>query len=221
MSDEQKNLAVMVVNPKPKRAPTLYFIVGVKLLKGVTALLLALGAFNLTDNNLPEDFRKVLEFLHIDPEKQFFLELADRISEITPDEFGMGGDRAPSFYGLFMLLQAVGLALRVSWAVWLVIGESAFFIPIEVFELVRHQVPNPEAIRTYSHTPKSASGHRAGGQRDHRLVSVQKPRTDHPPPPSPSPGYMKRRSGTGVLPVRFKTVIDLGSRNSQARRLCH
>src|ERR1039458_7216465 len=47
-------------------------------------------------------------------------------------------------YGLFMLLQAVGLALRVSWAVWLVIAESAFFVPIEIFELVRKHAPNAE-----------------------------------------------------------------------------
>jgi uncharacterized membrane protein (DUF2068 family) len=43
-----------------------------------------------------------------------------------------------------MMLQAVGLAFRVSWAVWLVIAESAFFIPIEVFELVRQHAPNPD-----------------------------------------------------------------------------
>jgi uncharacterized membrane protein (DUF2068 family) len=40
------------------------------------------------------------------------------------------------FYSLFMLLQAVGLIFRVSWIVWLVIGESGFFVPIELFELV-------------------------------------------------------------------------------------
>jgi len=39
-------------------------------------------------------------------------------------------------YGCFMLLQAVGLVFRVSWIVWLVIGESAFFVPVEVFEMV-------------------------------------------------------------------------------------
>jgi uncharacterized membrane protein (DUF2068 family) len=44
-----------------------------------------------------------------------------------------------------MLLQAVGLALRVSWIVWLVIAESAFFVPIELFELVRRHVANPES----------------------------------------------------------------------------
>ena len=42
MSDEQNKLAVTA---KPKRAPTLYFIVAIKLLKGLAALLLgALGS---------------------------------------------------------------------------------------------------------------------------------------------------------------------------------
>ena len=31
---------------------------------------------------------------------------------------------------------------RVSWAGWLTIGESAFFIPIEIFELVRQTAPD-------------------------------------------------------------------------------
>ena len=143
MSDAQKNLALLVPETKPKRAPTLYFIVAVKLVKGVAALLLALGAYSLTDNNLPEEFRSLLEFFHIDPEKRFFLELAQRVGEITPanlEWLAVGS----VIYGLFMLLQATGLVLRVSWIVWLVIGESAFFIPIEIFELVRKHVPAPE-----------------------------------------------------------------------------
>lgn len=150
MSDEPKNLAVMVVAEKPKRAPTLYFIVGVKLLKGLGALLLALGAFRLEDNNLPEDFRKLLEFLHIDPEKKFFLEIADRVGEITADNL-KSVKMLAIVYGLFMLVQAVGLACRVSWGVWLVILESAFFIPIEVYDLVRRHVPNPEHPHLLAH----------------------------------------------------------------------
>jgi len=143
MSDEPKNLAVMAVKPKPKRAPTLYFIVAVKAVKGVAALLLAWSAHILTDNNLPEDFRKLLEFFHIDPEKRFFLELADRVADITPHNLEWVAVGS-IIYSLFMLLQAGGLIFRVSWIVWLVIGESAFFIPIEVFELVRRHTPSPE-----------------------------------------------------------------------------
>lgn len=140
MSDEQKN---PVAVSKAKPAPTLYFIVGIKVLKGAAALLLALGAFSLTDNNLPDEFRRLLEFLHLDPEKKFFLDLSDRIGEITPHNLKSVAVGS-MVYGLFMMLQAVGLACRVSWAVWLVIAESAFFIPIELFELVRKHVPTAE-----------------------------------------------------------------------------
>jgi len=120
---------------KPKRAPTLYVIIAFKLLKGTVALLLALKVRTLMDNNLPEEFQKLLMFLHLDPEKKFFVELADRVAEITPTnlQWVVVGS---VIYSLFMLMQAVGLVFRVSWIVWLVIGESAFFVPIEMFELV-------------------------------------------------------------------------------------
>ncbi|MFM2294780.1 MAG: hypothetical protein RLZZ350_1193 [Verrucomicrobiota bacterium] len=122
---------------KTPRMPTLYFIVGFKLLKGTLALLLALGFYSLTDNNLPEEFQKLLMFLHLDPEKKFFLDLADRVADVTPTNLRWAATGAV-IYGAFMLLQALGLGLRVSWIVWLVIGESAFFVPIELFELVHH-----------------------------------------------------------------------------------
>jgi uncharacterized membrane protein (DUF2068 family) len=122
--------------PKVKRrAPTLYFIIGFKLLKGVVALLLAMGVYSLTDNNLPEEFQKLLLFLHLDPEKKFFVDLADRVAEITPAKLQWVAIFSV-LYSLFMFLQAGGLIFRVSWIVWLVIGESAFFVPIELFELV-------------------------------------------------------------------------------------
>src|ERR1035437_9321565 len=142
MSEEQENLALLVPESKPKRAPPLYFIIGVKFFNGVAALLLAVGADSLTGNNPPEDFRKLPEFLHLAPKKKFFLELADRVGEITPANLkwlAVGS----IIYGLFMLLQAGGLIFRVSWIVWLVIGESAFFIPIEIFEMVPRDAPNP------------------------------------------------------------------------------
>jgi len=47
-------------------------------------------------------------------------------------------------YGLFLFVGGTGLAFRAKWAIWLAIGESAFFIPIEVFELVRRRVPVSE-----------------------------------------------------------------------------
>jgi uncharacterized membrane protein (DUF2068 family) len=118
-----------------RRAPTLYFIIGFKLLKGVVALLLALKIHKLREEDLPEQFQKLLLFLHLDPEKKFFSDLADRVADITPANLHwlVAGSL---LYSVFMFLQAVGLVFRVSWIVWLVIGESCFFIPVELFELV-------------------------------------------------------------------------------------
>ena len=45
-------------------------------------------------------------------------------------------------YSLFSLVEGVGLMFRVSWAGWMAIGESAFFIPIEIYELVHRTVPD-------------------------------------------------------------------------------
>ena len=132
MSDEQKNLPA---EEKPKRAPTLYFIIGFKLLKGTVALLLALKIHKLSEDDLPEQFQKLLQFLHINPERKFFTDLADRVADITQAnlQWVVIGSL---IYSFFMLLQATGLIFRLGWIVWLVIGESAFFVPIEVYELV-------------------------------------------------------------------------------------
>ena len=118
-----------------KRAPTLYAIIGIKLGKGLLLLLLAAGVYTLSDDNLPQQFRETLQFFHIDPEKQFFTELANKISHITPANV-LWIARGTGLYSLFSLVEGVGLVFRVSWAGWMAIGESVFFIPIEVYELL-------------------------------------------------------------------------------------
>jgi len=129
---EEKKSAVQI----KKRAPALYIIIAFKLLKGIALILLALGVYSLTDNNLPEDFRNLLQSLHLGPERKFFTHLADRIADVTPRNlrwFATG----TLLYSLFSIVEGVGLIFRVSWAGWLAIGESIFFIPLELFELLR------------------------------------------------------------------------------------
>ncbi len=123
-----------------KRAPTLYAIVAMKLAKGLLLLLLGAGVYHLRDNNLPDQFRQGLEFFHLDPEKAFFTELANKISHITPSNVRTIA-RGTVLYSLFSLVEGSGLAFRVAWAGWLTIGESSFFIPIEIYELM-HRFSN-------------------------------------------------------------------------------
>jgi len=120
-----------------KRAPTLYVIIAMKLCKGLLLLLLGLGVYTLHDNNLPAEFKDGLEFLHLDPEKKFFTEVAEKLAQVTPANV-IWVARGTVLYSLFSLVEGVGLLFRVPWAGWLTIGESAFFIPIEVYELLHH-----------------------------------------------------------------------------------
>lgn len=118
-----------------KRAPTLYVIIAIKLLKGLALILLAFGVYSLTDNDLPEDFRTLLQSLHLDPEKKFFADLETKIAAITPGSIRWIGTGV-LLYSLFSLVEGIGLIFRVRWAGWLAIGESIFFIPLELFELM-------------------------------------------------------------------------------------
>jgi uncharacterized membrane protein (DUF2068 family) len=125
---------------KKDHAPTLYFIALCKLAKGVALLLLAAGIYSMAGRDLQDDFDKFIEWVHFDPENRFFHNVSDFLATVTP-----GNVRATalafSLYGCFLIVGGAGLAVRAKWAIWLTIGESAFFIPIEVFELTSRRAP--------------------------------------------------------------------------------
>jgi uncharacterized membrane protein (DUF2068 family) len=128
-------MADNTISPK-KRAPTLYFIIAIKLIKGIALLLLALSVFTMANRDLPDSFNQFLRWVHLDPERSFFAGIGDWLATITPAnvrEVASG----TFLFGLFLLVEGLGLAFRAKWAIWLAIGESTFFIPIEIFELVR------------------------------------------------------------------------------------
>jgi uncharacterized membrane protein (DUF2068 family) len=141
MSEEQK---IIVVEDKPKRAPTLYFIVGIKLLKGSLLLAGAVSVYLLADKNLPDLFDQFIRWMHLDPEGRFFNAIGDQLDTVTPRNVHVIASWM-FLYSLFLLIGGTGLAFRAKWAVWLAIGESAFFIPIEIYELVRRHTPEGEA----------------------------------------------------------------------------
>jgi uncharacterized membrane protein (DUF2068 family) len=120
-----------------KRAPTLYAIIGFKLIKGLLLLSLALGIYRLADEDLVQGFRRFLQFIKIDPERRFFTDLARSLGHVTPANiFWVAAGTA--FYSLFSLVEGVGMVFRAPWACWMAVGESLFFIPIEIYEMVYH-----------------------------------------------------------------------------------
>ena len=124
-----------------KPAPTLYAIIVIKLLKGLLFAGLAVVAYTLSDNALPADYQSLLLHLRVNPERRFWVDLADQVGQLTEAKV-LWAAAGTFFYSLFSLVEGVGLMFRISWAGYLAIGESAFFIPIEIFELVRRRPPD-------------------------------------------------------------------------------
>ncbi|HEY1662954.1 MAG TPA: DUF2127 domain-containing protein [Verrucomicrobiae bacterium] len=122
------------VSKKP--APTLYFIVAIKLVKGVALLLTSASIFSLAGQDLSGLFDQFIRWIHLDPENRFFNNFSDWLTTVTPTNMRVLAT-GTMLYGLFLLVGGTGLAFRAKWAIWLAIGESAFFIPIEIYELVR------------------------------------------------------------------------------------
>jgi len=96
---------------------------------------LAIIAYTLSDNDLPAEYRGLLHHLRLNPERKFFADLAIKVGNLTEAKV-LWTAAGTLLYSLFSLVEAVGMMFRVGWAGWLAIGESAFFIPIEVFELI-------------------------------------------------------------------------------------
>jgi uncharacterized membrane protein (DUF2068 family) len=124
-----------------KRAPTLYAIIAIKLLKGLLFVTLAIVAYTLSDNDLPAAYKHLLTHLRVNPERRFWADLAVQVGQLSEANV-LWAAAGTLVYSLFSLVEGVGLMFRVSWAGWLAIGESAFFIPIEIYELVHRTLPD-------------------------------------------------------------------------------
>lgn len=98
---------------------------------------LAVTAYTLSDNDLPAEYQGLLHILRLNPESRIWAHLAAQVSQLTETKVLVAAAGLLA-YSLFSFVEAVGLCFRVSWAGWLAIGESAFFIPIEINRLCQH-----------------------------------------------------------------------------------
>ncbi len=151
MPPEQKAPAeipakVAVEPPLKKRAITLYGIIVFKLVKGLLCVALALVIYHEANKDISKDWADFLqkpivttifEALKIHPENKFFTLVAQNIADLTKAKVHQAALGA-LLLSLFPLTEGIGMLFRVPWAGWLAIGESAFFVPIEVRHLVEN-----------------------------------------------------------------------------------
>jgi uncharacterized membrane protein (DUF2068 family) len=128
--------------PLKKRAPTFYAIIALKLFKFALFVTIAITLYSLSDNDLPAEYKRLLHHLPFNPERRFWTDIAQRLAQLTETNL-LWAAAGTLFYSLFSLVEGVGLIFRVSWAGWMAIGESAFFIPIEFYELLHFKPQEP------------------------------------------------------------------------------
>jgi uncharacterized membrane protein (DUF2068 family) len=126
-----------------KRAPTLYAIIWFKIIKGVLCVMLAGIIYAEGTMNRDQEYKDfmsshavkfIFDHLRIHPENKFFTRVADGIAGLTTAKVHRAA-WAALIWSLFPLTEGIGMYYRVGWAGWLAIVESAFFIPIEFYEL--------------------------------------------------------------------------------------
>jgi uncharacterized membrane protein (DUF2068 family) len=119
---------------KREAAPTLYGIIILKLFVGVILLFAGLALYAMRNEDLQTQVRETLTQATLglgtaeDIDKAVALFTPANIQILAVGMFG---------YALLSVVQGVGLICRAAWAGWLVIIESAIFIPVEVWDLFR------------------------------------------------------------------------------------
>lgn len=126
--------------PARKRAAGLYTIIAVKLGKSLLLFGITLGIYSLMGEDLQVELERFVRWLRLDPEHQFFADLGARLQVLTPAGIAWIAS-GTLLYGVLLLVESIGLMFRVFWAAWLAIGETAFFIPIEIYHLMRDFSP--------------------------------------------------------------------------------
>jgi len=138
-------LSAIVVKAPLKRAPTLYVIIFFKLIKGVLFCAFGIAMYFQATHDLPAEWDnllnqpivgRVFERLRIHPENKFFQHIAEQIANVTETQVRVWAEGIILF-SLFPLVEGTGMLFRAGWAGWLTIGESAFFVPIEMYELAK------------------------------------------------------------------------------------
>ena len=121
--------------PTASRDAGLRAIIVLKAFYGILFFLVGLGVFALINKDLSDLAEQAADSLGIDPENRYLLRLLESLTGVSPKQIAAVGLGTILTSGL-LLTMAWGLHLRRAWAEWLTIVATAFFIPIEIYEVV-------------------------------------------------------------------------------------
>lgn len=115
----------------------LLLIAAFKLLKGLALLAVGIGAMKLLHKDVAAVAEHWVNAFQVDPHNHYILWLMDKLSIMNDKklrELSIG----TFVYAAVFLTEGTGLAFRKRWAEYFTIITTASFLPLELYELVRH-----------------------------------------------------------------------------------
>jgi uncharacterized membrane protein (DUF2068 family) len=115
----------------------LRMIAAFKLVKAALLIAVALGSLKLIHRDVGDTVTRWAQAVGLDASSQSVNTAVEKASSLTPANI-----KALSFgsllYAALFLTEGIGLALLKSWAEWLTIIITCSFLPLEIYEIVRH-----------------------------------------------------------------------------------
>lgn len=118
----------------------LLLIGGFKLLKGLALLAVGFAAPALLSKDLGPNVEHLANLIRVDPHSHYIHLLIEKCSSLDAKklkEFRVG----TFFYSALFFTEGFGLMFRKRWAEYLTIVSTGSFMPLEIYEIVKHATP--------------------------------------------------------------------------------
>lgn len=116
----------------------LVLIGALKILYAFGFILLGLGALRLLHRDLVSFVSHwIVVVLRFDPESHFVNFILNKVALISPHQIRMFSE-VIFLYAALDLIEGIGLVLEKVWAEYVTLGITAAFLPVEIYELIRH-----------------------------------------------------------------------------------
>jgi uncharacterized membrane protein (DUF2068 family) len=115
-----------------------------KLFKGLALIVAGIGLLSLLHRDAADTVRHWIEYIRIDPHDHWIDHLLEKIAGVdhrTMRRLGIG----TLFYAAVFCTEGMGLLLKQHWAEYMTTGVTTSFLPLEIYELVRH----PSIAKTF------------------------------------------------------------------------
>lgn len=115
----------------------LFLIALLKLFKAAVLIAVGIGALKFLHKDLSGTVLHWVQVLRVDPDNRYIHGALVRIFRVTPKQ--LRELSAGTFiYAALFLTEGTGLLLRKHWAEYFTIITTALFIPLEIYELLKH-----------------------------------------------------------------------------------